>query len=251
MKDKFDVYKKYESKAIMIGWDFSFLSDKVMEEPMPWDYKDIIRTYLRKEDKLLDMETGGGEFLLSLSHPYENTFATEGYPPNYALCKERLSPLGIYVRNSLGENPLPFEDNSFEMIINRHGSYIPSEIKRVLKKDGIFITQQVGSYNNKPLSDKLTPWRESDFDSFTLSKEIEKFRECGFTLLQSDERKLYSRYKTIEGVIFMAKIIEWEFPEFSVKRCYKELCEIDQLIEKNGYFESLEHRFYLVAKNNK
>lgn len=251
MKNKFALYKKYESKATMIGWDFSFLSDKVMEEQMPWDYKEIIQSYLRTEDKLLDMETGGGEFLLSLSHPYKNTYATEGYPPNYALCKERLSPLGIYVRNSLGENPLPFDDNSFDMIINRHGAYIPSEIKRVLKKDGVFVTQQVGSYNNKPLSDILTPWREATYDTFTLAIEIKKFKEHGFTLLQSDEKQLYTRYKTIEGVIFMAKIIEWEFPEFSVKRCYKELCEIDQLIEDTGYFESLEHRFYLVVRNNK
>ena len=62
-------YLKYEESAKMIGWDFSFLNDKIIEEPIPWNYKDIIEKHLRSEMKLLDMETGGGEFLLTLEHP--------------------------------------------------------------------------------------------------------------------------------------------------------------------------------------
>lgn len=251
MNKTFEKYKKYEENAKMIGWDFSFLSDKVIQEEIPWDYKTIIEQYLNSDDILLDMETGGGEFLLSLRHPYNNTIATEGYPPNYLLCTERLTPLGIHVENSLGEDPLPFDDNSFDIIINRQGAYIVDEIKRVLKKDGIFITQQVGSYNNKPMSDILTPWRKIDFDTFTLKKEINKFLSSGFEILESNEKKLYARYNTVEGVIFMAKIIEWEFPEFSVDKCFQELLQIDDIIQNNNYFESVEHRFLIVAKNSK
>ena len=44
--------------------------------------------------KLLDFDTGGGEFLLSLGHPCENTAATEGYPPNVELCRETILPFG-------------------------------------------------------------------------------------------------------------------------------------------------------------
>ena len=33
---------------------------------------------LRREDALLDCDTGGGEFLLSLRHPADRTAATEG-----------------------------------------------------------------------------------------------------------------------------------------------------------------------------
>ncbi|WP_365845908.1 hypothetical protein [Clostridium sp.] len=38
----------------------------------------------------------------------------------------------------------PFEDNTFDIVINRHESYCVSEVKRILKTDGIFIAQQVG-----------------------------------------------------------------------------------------------------------
>ena len=251
MKDKLKQYKQFESNVQMIGWDFSFLYDKLEEEPMPWDYKTLIEKYLTKEHTLLDIETGGGEFLLSLSHPYEKTYAIEGYEPNYKLCKERLAPLGITVKRGLGEETLRFKDNTFDIIINRHGAYIEDEVKRVLKNGGIFITQQVGSYNNKPMSDLLTPWREDDYESFTLESELKRFKEKGFTVLDSNEKKLYARYNSIEGVIFMAKIIEWEFPGFSVDLCYKALEKIDNIIQKEGYFESMEHRFMMVLQNNK
>ena len=38
--------------------------------------------------KLLNIETGGGEFLLSLNHPKHNTSVIEGYQPNVELCKK-------------------------------------------------------------------------------------------------------------------------------------------------------------------
>ena len=36
---------------------------------------------------------------------------------------------------------MPFDDDSFDMIINRHGNYNVKELYRVLKPNGLFITQ--------------------------------------------------------------------------------------------------------------
>lgn len=36
---------------------------------LPWDFKALIKNYLTDEMNLLDMETGGGEFLLELPLP--------------------------------------------------------------------------------------------------------------------------------------------------------------------------------------
>ena len=90
------------------------------------------------------MGTGGGEFLLTLNHPYKNTSVTESWGPNVKLCKEKLEPLGVEVKEVFNDNELPFEDDTFDIIINRHESFDIKEIKRILKVDGIFITQQVG-----------------------------------------------------------------------------------------------------------
>ena len=136
-----ELWKQEEAIAHIHGWDFSHIADKYEEEhDIPWDYDSLVRQYLKKDMKLLDYDTGGGEFLLSLGHPYENTAATEGFPPNVKLCQEKLIPLGIDMRECSDPAHLPFGDSSFDLVINRHGDFFPDELYRVLKPGGLFIT---------------------------------------------------------------------------------------------------------------
>jgi hypothetical protein len=86
-----------EESAPFSGWDFSRLDGRMITEPLPWNYRTIVERCLRPNFKLLDMGTGGGEFLLSLNHPPQNTCVTEAYPPNIELCFKQLAPLRITV----------------------------------------------------------------------------------------------------------------------------------------------------------
>ncbi|MEK1833604.1 hypothetical protein AAAC51_45795 [Priestia megaterium] len=99
----------------------------------------------------------GGEFLLSLNHPYEKTSVTEGWQPNIELLKMKLVPLGIKLAPIGDDDIIDYVDNSFDIIINRHESFNVEEIKRVLKPNGVFITQQVGGENGNRLSNMLIP----------------------------------------------------------------------------------------------
>ena len=83
-------WKAEENIAHIHGWDFSHIEDRYAEEELPWDYRQIILDYLKPEMRILDIDTGGGEFLLSLNHPYEKTAAMEAYPPNVELCRQTL-----------------------------------------------------------------------------------------------------------------------------------------------------------------
>ena len=148
-------YLKNEENQVFQGWDFSYINGRWDGECIPWDYEKILLSYLKEEYKLLDMGTGGGEFLLTLNHPFCNTAITESYPPNVAICKEKLQPLGITVKQVVDDCKLPFEDSSFDIIINRHESFDVGEIKRILKTGGYFITQQVGAKNDVDLSEKV------------------------------------------------------------------------------------------------
>ena len=143
-KDKLKELWKKEEENSFKGWDFSHLKNRWIDEKLPWDYREILDKYLKPDYKLLDMGTGGGEFLLTLNHPYNNTSVTEMWEPNVKLCKEKLAPLGIDVKQVFNDSELPFEDNTFDMIINRHESFDIKEVRRILKPNGIFITQQVG-----------------------------------------------------------------------------------------------------------
>ena len=132
----------------------------------------MVREFLRPGVRLLDMGTGGGELLLTLGHPYELTSVTEGWEPNLALCQKKLAPLGITVKyyDSEKEMPLPFPDDSFDLVIDRHESYDLSEVRRVLKKNGFFVTQQVGGENDLPLVKRLCQGFSGSFVGFNLGK---------------------------------------------------------------------------------
>ena len=59
-------WKAEEEIAHIHGWDFSHIEGRYMEEDdLPWNYREEILRYLKPEMRILDIDTGGGEFLLS------------------------------------------------------------------------------------------------------------------------------------------------------------------------------------------
>jgi SAM-dependent methyltransferase len=247
-----ELRKEWEAEekiAHIHGWDFSHIHDRYEEEDdLPWDYKKIIEEYLDPDMKLMDFDTGGGEFLLSLGHPYKNTAATEGFPPNVELCKETLLPLGIDFKPCDNESDIPFADSSFDIMINRHGSFAPKEIHRLLKEDGIFITQQVGGKNDRELVEMVLPGTPEPFPELELSIQKKKFEEAGFEVIRGEEVFRPIRFYDVGAFVWFARIIEWEFPGFSVEKCFDKLLEMQEEIDKNGFVQGTIHRYLIVAK---
>lgn len=249
-KKLLELWLKIENKDF-VGWDFTYLNGRTKEEKLPWKYRNIIDEYLKQTDKLLDMGTGGGEFLLTLNHPYQNTSVTEAWEPNVNLCFEKLSPLGIEVKQVYDDELLPFEDNCFDIIINRHENYNVEEVKRILKDGGIFITQQVGGKNNYSLSNKLIEDFQPMYPNLNLEMEKQKFISENFEIIYSNEFFPWLRFYDMEALIYFVKIIEWEFPGFSVESNFEQLKCLHNAMLNIGYVESIEHRFMIIAKNNK
>ena len=244
------IWKSEENCAYIKGWDFSHIHGRYEEADPPWDYKAIIRSFLKDEMKLLDYDTGGGEFLLSLQHPYENTAATEGYPPNVAICKERLLSLGIDLRECKDAAQIPFTDESFDIIINRHGDFYPPEIKRLLKPGGLFITQQVGSDNDRELVEMVLPGAEKPFPHENLPEQKARFMDAGFEILQADEAFSPINFYDVGAFVWFARIIEWEFPGFSVDCCFDRLLQLQKTIERDGRIVGTTHRYLIAARKN-
>jgi len=238
-----------EEKAKIHGWDFSYIEGRYEEDTnFPWNYKEKILEYLKPSMKILDIDTGGGEFLLSLFHPYENTSAMEGFSPNVKVCEENLLPLGIDFRAGNCEK-IPFEDEKFDIVINRHGDLNENEIYRVLKKGGLFITQQVGADNDRELVKLLLPQiKQGQFPEQRLEIIMEKFKRAGFEILEEYESFNLMKFFEIGALVWFAKIIEWEFIDFSVDKCKNELIKVQEMLEKDGFVKGTTHRFFFIAK---
>ena len=249
-EQKLAEWKREEAEAAMKGWDFSHIKGRAVENELPWSYKQKVHDFLKPENMMLDMGTGGGEVLLSLGHPFKNTCVTEAWEPNVRLCEEKLAPLGITVRQLWDDKPLPYDDEQFDIVLNRQEYYNLDEVRRVLKPGGYFITQQVGSANGTALREFLCGKQNNDL-SFNLENELPRFVKAGFSINYKNQCYLQDRFLDVGVVVWRAKVLPWEYPDFSVDKCAEKLFKLDELCEKAGYIPHIQHRFIIIARKKR
>lgn len=243
------IWKQEESIAHIHGWDFSHIRGRYEEEnDLPWDYGELVRRHLKSSLRILDYDTGGGEFLLSLQHPYDKTSATEGYPPNVELCRERLLPLGIQFKECNDPSRIPFGDGAFDLLLNRHGSFDAVELFRLARPGGVLITEQVGEDNDRDLVEMVLPGTAKPFPHLNLTEQRRNFEAAGFTIVQAEEAYRPIIFYDVGAFVWFARVIEWEFPDFSVERCFERLLKMQELIDRGGKIAGTIHRYLIVAK---
>lgn len=243
-------WESEERVAHIHGWDFSHIHGRYTEEDdLPWEFREIVQKYRTDDMQLLDMDTGGGEFLLSFHHPNERTAAIEGYPPNVKVCEEVLLPLGIDFKEGDGEERLPFPDANFDIITNRHGAYDTAELRRALRPGGLFLTQQVGAENDQELVQLLLPEiKEAPYPKQYLDVRTSELLAQGFEVLEGGEARRPIRFYDVGALVWFARIVDWEFPGFSVDDCLEQLYEAQEVLDRTGVIEGSIHRFYIVAR---
>ncbi len=232
------------------GWDFRHILEtgRVVMMPMSWSYASVILPLLRRAHSMLDMGTGGGEFLALLQPLPPNTSATEGYLPNVPVARQRLEPLGVTVRSFAEDAELPFEDNQFDLIINRHESYAPLELLRILQSGGLFVTQQVEGTNENELNRLLGALEYDEFLHWNLSYVVDELSDAGFEIVRREEASPLTRFYDIGAVIYHLSALPWQIADFSVDRYCDQLFELHCLIHERGYIDIETPRFLIVAR---
>src|SRR5579884_1338737 len=144
---KIDLRQIAETVSPRRGWDFSRMHDD--RDPAPWDYEEVARRYLRPTDRVLDIGTGGGERMLRLAAHYGRGLGTDIDSQMIAVAAENTPPA---LRGNVSWAVMPAEtlavpDAAFDVVLNRHAPFTVSEVVRVLRPGGYFVTQQVGAHN--------------------------------------------------------------------------------------------------------
>jgi len=243
-----------------VGWDMSYLKGRRVDlhTESRWDYTATVLAAMQTAESMLDMGTGGGERLASLAtmRPLPIlTIATEGYVPNISVARQRLEPLGVTVVAIDDDQHLPFVDEQFDLVINRHASYDAHEVLRILKPGQRFITQQVGDQTNCKLhelfgykpKDTFYPGAEQKH-AWNLAYAVRELQDAGWQIIEQEEDFFTTRYYDVGAIVYYLKAIPWEIPDFSVEKYFDKLLEIDQLIERDGYVDVLFHQFFIVAR---
>lgn len=232
------------------GWDFSFITEtgRMQTGLLSWSYGSIARKLMKSSDSMLDMGTGGGEFLSMLRPFPRSVVATEGYKPNLQIAKHRLESLGVKVVPIEEDNCLPLEDIQFDLILNKHESYSAKEVRRIIRKDGIFLTQQVGGLNSLGINKALGAPVNHEYEHWNLTTALSELEKNHFDVLSSYEAFPTQRFYDIGALVYYLKAIPWQVPGFNVKQYEDELFHIHTKIQSEGFFDVREHRFIIQAR---
>ena len=226
-----EVWKADEQRPFS-GWDFSYLDGRRIEENPPWSYKEMARQLMRGGTSVLDLGTGGGERLLAMRDAWPaRVVATEGYPPNLRLARERLAPLGVEVVESVGrlEEVLPF-DAGFDLVIDRHTGFNIREVERVLRPGGVFLTQQV---DGKSGSDLMAAFDSAPvWPYFNLDLVLALLRSTHLVVELAQEWTGRTVYKDVGALVYLSRAVPWHVPGFSVERHLSYLQRLQARLER-------------------
>ena len=231
------------------GWDFSYLQGRIQEEPLSWDYRQLAQAEISRSQSMLDMDTGGGELLAGLGPLPKHTCATEDYPPNIPIAAARLAPLGVKVFQTVPPaDGLPFPDQTFDLVLNRHGSFSASEVRRVLQPGGCFVSQQVGGRDHYRINEAFEDPNGFPYAFWTLENALGKLEKAGLNVLQTYEEFPRMAFLDIGALVYYLKVISWQVEDFTPTRYTDQLWKIHTQIQTSGAFESLQHRFLIVCR---
>ena len=139
---------------------------------------------------------------------------------------------------------IPFEDGSFDLILNRHGAFNAEEVARTLRPGGAFLPQQVDGQN---LSDLAAAFDVSYESEHTLQNTIKRFRTLGFKITQSDETSCTNEFSDVGAIVYLLTAIPWIVPGFSVDSHVEYLQALQSRFEETGSLRFQSRYFLLTA----
>jgi SAM-dependent methyltransferase len=239
------------------GWDFSWLGKRAVTQPLPWDFAAIVESRAARAPDLLDLGTGGGEWLASLRSRPARTVATEAWPPNVEVARRRLAPLGVEVVAvpgapdnidqplGLASPALPFDDESFSAVVSRHESYLATEVTRVLRPGGVFLTQQMGGDpNGYRIALGLSAVERPVFDARLAREQLEA---AGLQVLATESASATTTFSDAGAFAYWLRAIPWLIEDFSIDEFRTELASLEQRLTAEGPLIVEEPAFLVEA----
>ena len=148
----------------------------------------------------------------------------------------------------VGENdPLPFADGSFDLVVSRHPVTVPwQEIARVLAPGGTYLSQQVGSGSVRELAAAMM-----GSQPVTEAQRPERIRAdataAGLTVVDLRAEALRMEFFDIAAVIVFLRKVIWTVPGFTVDAYRDQLRALHERIERNGPFIAHSQRVLVEA----
>ncbi|MGC4896779.1 class I SAM-dependent methyltransferase [Micromonospora sp. DT31] len=230
------------------GWGFSWLRGRATEERPPWGYARLVGDRMAGVGAALDIDTGGGEVLAEVPTPPLLLVATEAWPPNVPVARRNLRRVGATVVRVADRPPLPLRDEAFDLVVSRHPVHTWwSEVARVLRPGGGYLSQQIGPGTVRELSEAILgplPPPEHRHPEVAVAEA----EAAGLRVVDLRTATLRTVFHDIGAVVWFLRKVVWTVPGFTVDRHRAELRRLDTRIRAEGPFVAYARRFLIEAR---
>ncbi|SDZ41195.1 class I SAM-dependent methyltransferase [Bacillus sp. 166amftsu] len=242
-------YKNFYDRVGEInGWDFSKI--KSTSIGVQWNFYEKVKQACKPNGILLDIGTGGGENILRIA---SSALLLIGIDNSNGMMKTAKSNLKkSCVANvrfiQMTSEDLQFPNDFFDVISSCHAPFVASEVAKVLKEGGTFLTQQVSEADKLNLKKAFGRGQSIGVDDGTLKeKYIQELKEAGFVEVHSFDYNAIEYYQRAEDLVFLLKYTP-TIPNFGQEK--KDFDILDNFIENNRTKKGIctnSKRFLIIA----
>ena len=86
------------------------------------------------------------------------------------------------------------------------------------------------------------------FVALTLILAVTNLEAADFQIVKQLEDIYPQRFYDVGAIVYQLKAIPWQIPDFSVEKYFDQLKTVHEKIQRDGYVDVLEHRFFIVAE---
>lgn len=204
--------KKFNYKDVgkEIGWSFEKMNYSVNHLSDYDYYKEVIK-YITPTTKMLDIGCGSAEKTTRYYSLANKIYLTDFEPE--MLNKAKINVEKYYneipkIRNKFNfrildcNGPFNFPDNSFDLVVSRHCGANMREVYRVLKKGGVFVSEDVSNDDCQEL--KYLFNRGQDYGKTPLYYKImNDILDAGFNEIKYLKFEEIEYYKTINDLKYL------------------------------------------------
>ncbi|WP_208590791.1 class I SAM-dependent methyltransferase [Gracilibacillus suaedae] len=239
----------YDKVGKINGWDFSHIES--FSEGVKWDFYEEVMKRCSKTDILLDIGTGGGENLLRIA---PSLFFLIGIDLSNSMVETAQSNLQKSTLQNvkffqMSSAELQFPARFFDIVSCCHAPFSATEIVKVLKNDGWFLTEQVSEADKLNVKKAFGRGQAYNQTDGALKKRyIGELKKAGFSDIQCFEYDAIEYFNRPEDLLFLLKHTPI-IPDFGQDRKDYEI--LNDFIENFGNDKGIRtnsKRFLLVAR---
>lgn len=239
-----------------MSYDQNYESDLMRgtQDPRPWNLIEIIKSYCKKTDSLLDVGCGTAFKTIQLANCVKSIYGIDNNEKMLEKAKQNIQDTkikNIFIANA-DVQQIPFDDNCFDIATCMVAPHNTKELFRILKSGGYAILEKLGDQDNRNLKNEFDYNKKRKRGQFADLKEDERAKiykkEFGGLFSEvSIKNEFWKTWYSIEGLYLLLEqtpIIK----NFNKKRDKQIIEKIKEKYMTKKRIETLQNRLLIIAK---